>query len=93
MDRTIVAFFMSRGEARQAVGALQERKLIREAHFMENMDIEAQLANRLWDSQTTVGDVAEETGGVNLVVRSPSDLADTTASALLDMGARRAEVY
>lgn len=93
MDRTIVAFFMSRAEATQAVETLRGNNLVREAHVMENMDMEAQLSNRLWNSQTTVGQVSEETGGINLVVRSPRELADRTAAAMLELGARRAEVY
>jgi len=93
LDRTIVAFFMSRRDAGQAVEELRRREWVSEAHFMENMDIEAQLSNRLWDSQMTVGDISDETGGINLVVRAPRDLADDAASALLDLGARRAEIY
>ncbi|MGE5591627.1 MAG: hypothetical protein ACM3ZA_13595 [Bacillota bacterium] len=93
MDQTIVAFFMSRREAQEAVEELRRRDWVTEAHFMENMDIEAQLSNRLWDSQMTVGDISEESGGINLVLRAPKNLAGETASALLELGARRAEIY
>lgn len=93
MDQTIVAFFMSRREASQAVEELRRREWVTEAHFMENMDIEAQLSNRLWDSQMTVGDLSEESGGINLVLRAPKPLVDDAAAALLDLGARRAEIY
>lgn len=93
MERTIVAYFMSRGEARKAVDDLRRQDLIGEAHFMENMDVAAQLSNRLWDSQLTVGDVSDESGGINLIIRTPAGRADQAAAALLDLGARRAEIY
>lgn len=93
MERTIVAYFMSRAEAGKAVDDLRRQELISEAHLMENMDVAAQLSNRLWDSQLTVGDVSDETGGINLVVRATAKSADKAAAALLDLGARRAEIY
>ncbi|MHB9146651.1 MAG: hypothetical protein ACYC5Y_15145 [Symbiobacteriia bacterium] len=93
MNRTIVAFFMSRQEANRAVQELHQQDLIIEAHLMDTMDIAAEQSNRLWDSQVTIGEVADEAGGVNLVVRVSSARADRVGSALLDLGARRAEIY